>query len=58
LALTTPVTLRSAASQRIVESKILSSRQGAKPLLEIEFDGHRRKQIVDFRPRLPLVFQL
>lgn len=58
LALTTPVALRSAASQRMVESEILSSRQGTRPLLEIEFDGRQRNQMVDFRPRLPLVFQL
>jgi hypothetical protein len=27
-------------------------------ILEIGFDGNRRKEIVDFRPYLPLVFQL
>jgi hypothetical protein len=58
LNLTTPVPLRSAASQRMVESKILSSREGAKPLLEIEFDGKRRNQVADFRPSLPIVFRL
>jgi hypothetical protein len=58
LALTTPEPLRSIASQRMVESKILSSRTGAKPLLEIEFDGNRRNQSVDFRPHLPFVFRL
>lgn len=58
LALTSPVPLRSAASQRMVASEILSSRQGARSLLEIEFDGRQRNQMVDFRPHLPLVFQL
>jgi Glyoxalase-like domain len=58
LHLTTSVPLRSAASQRIVASKILSTRTGPKPLLEIEFDGKRRNQVVDFRPHLPIVFRL
>jgi Glyoxalase-like domain len=58
LALTTPLPFRAAASQRMVESKILSSRVGAIPLLEIEFDRNRRNQCVDFRPHLPLVFRL
>jgi hypothetical protein len=58
LSLTTPVPLRSTASQRMVENKILSSREGAKPLLEIEFDGKRRNQVADFRPHLPIVFRL
>jgi hypothetical protein len=58
LTLTTPVPLRSNASQKIVESGILATRTGATSLLEIEFDGNRRKQHVDFRPHLPFVFQL
>jgi len=58
LALTTPVPLRSAVSQRMVESGILSIQKGPRSLLEIGFDGNRRKEIVDFRPHLPLVFQL
>jgi hypothetical protein len=58
LALTSPVPLHSTVSQRMVESGILSTRRGAIPLLEIEFDGNRQNQIVDFRPHLPLVFQL
>jgi hypothetical protein len=58
LTLTTPVPLRSAASQRMVESGILSTQKGPKSLLEIGFDGKRRKELVDFRPHLPLVFQL
>jgi hypothetical protein len=58
LTLTTPVPLRSAASRRMVESGILSTQKGPKSLLEIGFDGNRRKEVVDFRPHLPLVFQL
>ena len=58
LTLTTPVPLRSAASQRIVENGILSSQDGEESLLEIEFDGRGRKEIADFRPHLPVVFQL
>jgi hypothetical protein len=57
LTLTTPVPLRSTASQSIVESGILSSQDGPESLLEIEFDGNERKEIADFRPHLPVVFQ-
>jgi len=57
LTLTTPLPLRSVASQRVLENKILSARTGEKSLLEVEFDNHRRKQIQDFRPHLPLVFR-
>lgn len=56
--LTTPVRLRSIASQSIVENGILSSQDGEESLLEIEFDGGGRKEIADFRPHLPVVFQL
>jgi len=31
---------------------------GAASLLEIEFDGRQRKKHVDFRPHLPVIFQL
>ena len=58
LTLTTPVALRSNVSQKIVESGILATRTGATSLLEIEFDGNRRKERMDFRPHLPFVFQL
>jgi hypothetical protein len=58
LTLTTPVPLRSNVSQKIVESRNLANRNGATHLLEVEFDGNRRKQPMDFRPHLPLVFQL
>ena len=57
LTLTTPVPLRSTASQSVVESGILSSKDGPESLLEIEFDDNERKEITDFRPYLPVVFQ-
>ncbi len=57
LTLTTPAPLRSVASQSMVESGILSSQDGPESLLEIEFDGSGRKEIADFRPHLPIVFQ-
>ena len=58
LTLTTPVPLRSTASQSMIENGILSSQDGEESLLEIEFDGGGRKEIADFRPHLPVVFQL
>jgi hypothetical protein len=58
LTLTTPVPLRSNVSQKIVESGILATRTGATSLLEIKFDGNRRKEQMDFRPHLPFVFHL
>jgi hypothetical protein len=58
LTLTTPVLLRSAASQTVIENGILSTREGDKSFLEIEFDHNIRKQTTDFRPQLPLAFQL
>ena len=58
LILTTPVPLQSDASKKIIESGVLSTRMGATSLLQIEFDGHRRKEHADFRPHLPLVLQL
>jgi hypothetical protein len=58
LSLTTRAPLRSVASQKIIEDKMLSSREGTRPLLEIEFDGKQRNQVVDFRPNLPIVFRL
>lgn len=58
LELISPVALRSAASQRAAESNVLSSRNGPEFLLQIEFDANRRNQIVDFRPKLPLIFRL
>jgi hypothetical protein len=58
LTLTTPIPLRSNASQKIVQAGVLSTRAGALSLLEIEFDGQRRKEQADFRPHLPVIFQL
>jgi hypothetical protein len=58
LILTTPKPLRSDASRRIMESGVLETRMGAASLLEIEFDGQQRKKHVDFRPQLPVIFQL
>lgn len=58
LTLTTPVPFSSKVSQKVVESGILATRMGSTSLLEIEFDGNRRKQYTDFRPHLPFVFQL
>jgi Glyoxalase-like domain len=58
LALTNAAPLRSIAAQRIIEGGILSNRVGKESILEIEFDKNRRKQTVDFRPQLPLIFQL
>jgi hypothetical protein len=42
----------------MVASGVLAARTGATYLLEIEFDGHQRKEQVDFRPHLPVIFQL
>jgi hypothetical protein len=58
LALTTPTSLRSNASQKMVESGVFATRTGSTFLLEIEFDGRMRKAHVDFRPYLPVIFQL
>ena len=58
LTLTTPVPLRSEASQKVVASGILLARPGPASLLEIEFDGNPRTQILDLRPHLPLIFRL
>jgi hypothetical protein len=54
LTLTTPVPLRSTVSQKIVEAGILLTPEGQKSLLEIDFDGNRRREIVDFRSHLSL----
>src|SRR5215472_15746772 len=58
LTLTTPMPLRSNASQKIIESGVLATRTGVTSLLEIELDGHRRQEYADFRPQLPIIFQL
>ena len=58
LRLTTPIPLRSVASQRVLESGVLTAQTGTRSLLEIGFDGSLRKETADFGPYLPLVFQL
>ena len=58
LTLTTPMPLRSNASQKIIESGVLATRTGETSLLEIEFDSYQRKEHVDFRPDLPVIFRL
>ena len=58
LTLTRSMPLRSNASQKIIESGVLETRTGATSLLEIEFDGHRRKDHADLRPHLPVILQL
>ena len=58
LTLTTPTPLRSNASQKIIESGVLATQTGVTSLLEIEFDSHRRQERADFRPHLPVIFQL
>lgn len=58
LTLATPIPLRSKVSQKVIESGVLAIRPGATSLLEIEFDGRRRGENVDFRPQLPVIFQV
>lgn len=58
LTLTTAVPLRSKVSKEIVGSGILTTQTGAKSLIEIEFDGNRRKEYMDFRPHLPVIFRV
>lgn len=58
LTLITPVPLRSEVSQKMVESGILATRAGVESVLEIEFDDNRRREQMDFRPHLPLVFHM
>jgi hypothetical protein len=57
LTLTTSTPLRSTTAQKVVESGILTTRTRAASLLDIEFDGNRRDEHVDFRPDLPLRFR-
>jgi hypothetical protein len=58
LTLTTTAPLRSTVSQKLVEGGVLSTRTGKAHLLEIEFDGKPRNERIDFRPHLPIIFQL
>jgi hypothetical protein len=48
--------LESAAARAMVCSGVLSVQRGERALLEIQFDGRRRRESKDFRPLLPLVF--
>jgi hypothetical protein len=57
LTLTTAAPLMSAASQAMVRNEVISAQVGKGFLLEIEFDNGYRKQVMDFRPHLPLIFQ-
>jgi len=57
VALTCPASLHSAVARIVVGLRVLTHREGPKSLLEIEFDGSRRKEIADFRPHLPLIFK-
>jgi Glyoxalase-like domain len=58
LTLTAPQPLLSDASRKVLENGVLTAQTGTTHLLEIEFDDHRRNELIDFRPYLPLVFQL
>jgi hypothetical protein len=58
LSLTSPTPPRSAAAQILIENRIVRNRLGAQWFLEVDFDSRRQKQVVDFRPQLPLKFQL
>jgi hypothetical protein len=55
--LTTIAPLSSPGSQTVVQGGVLSARTGSDHLLEIHFDGERRKEKVDFRPQMPIVFR-
>jgi hypothetical protein len=58
LTLVTPALPHSQASRKAVESGILTCRTGVAPLLEVGFDGKRRGERLEFRPHLPIVFDL
>jgi hypothetical protein len=59
VALVSPVLLHSAVSKMVLDSGVITTRrEGTESHLEIEFDGGRRKEIVDFRPQLPLIFKI
>jgi hypothetical protein len=50
--------LSSTVSQGMAESGVPSTQKGSNSLPEIELGSNRRKGDVDFRPHLPLAFQL
>jgi hypothetical protein len=58
LRLHSPVPIRSRVSEILVEAGIVHIGMGSTYLLEIEFDHNRKKLRVDFRPDLPVVFEL
>lgn len=58
LTLTTISPVSSSVSRTVVQNGVLSTRTGPEHLLEIHFDGNRRKEAVDFRPNLPIIFRL
>src|ERR1700728_3964119 len=57
LTLTTIRPVSSSVSQTVVHNGVLSTRTGQEHFLEVHFDGDRRIETVDFRPRLPLIFR-
>jgi hypothetical protein len=58
LTLHTPVPLSSRAAQTLVEAEVIEVASSTAYGLEVEFDRKRTGKRVDFRPDLPLVFQL
>jgi len=42
----------------MVEAGVLWTQQGRESHLQIDFDGNRCKESVDFRPQLPIIFRL
>jgi hypothetical protein len=58
LTLHTPVALRSRAAQILVDAEVIDVASSTSYGLEVEFDRKRTGRRVDFRPDLPLIFQL
>jgi hypothetical protein len=58
LRLLTPAKLLSDPARVALQDGVLTVTPGDQHLLEIEIDRRRRKQTLDLRPALPLVFQL
>jgi hypothetical protein len=57
LTLTSPAPLRSAMSRVLLDSSVFQVQAGARYALKIEFDRAERGELVDLRPRLPVVFE-
>jgi hypothetical protein len=53
-----PLPLRSGVAQTIVESGIVSFRNRAEHVVEVEFDHGQQGRVMDFSPQLPIVFRL